>query len=143
MKKPFLIYVTFFLMFVTGCSILKNRDRDVLIGTWLGIHSSGAEVVIEFQEFSMVDFKVLPNYVDYWFSGYYRADISKNPGTLDFYDVRADAIAGNMFYGIIRFTDDHEMELYGTFGNSGQLKRPEKIDIHAELPSVYILLKKD
>ena len=142
MKKR--LFVVLILCFVigSGCSIIPKKESRSIVGIWTATHDSGASVIIEFKKDLSVVFSV-PDYSEYSFKANYSVDYSTSPVSLDFINVNSGGALGNTCLAIVKFSDDNELEFFGTFGSSGQVKRPTKFYTYPELPELYLLLKKN
>ena len=119
---------------------VKKESRSI-VGVWSATHESGASVIIEFKKDLSMVFTV-PDYPEYSFKASYRVDFSQDPISLDFINVDSGGVSGDICLAIIQFLQDNEIEFFGIFGESGQVKRPTEFDRYPQLPELYLLLKK-
>ena len=142
MKKTRVVTLVVCLIIVTGCSMMAQTESRSIVGTWTATHDTGAKIVLVFKPDMSMEFNV-PDYSEYSFTAKYTINFSKDPAEIDFTDISSSSVQGSVFAGIVKATGIREIELFGEFGNAGQLKRPAEIKKYGELPEIYLLLIKN
>lgn len=134
MKKIIYIFLFFYIIF---CSSLQAFTPTV-VGKWFG-QLYGGPMEIEFREDQTVTIQT-DSFSSLSFNCRYKINLNVNFVTIDLIDIPG----GIIFEGIIKFSSDNEMELFGFFGSPGNIKRPNYIDSNSKrLDALYVKLSEE
>lgn len=141
MKKQLCVMLVLCLVMVTGCSIFVKKEPQSIIGKWAGEHSSGAQVIMEFNSDNLIVFTV-PGYEEYSFTGTYTADYSKKPTVIDIRDIKS-GIFSPACMAIVEIREGNTLVFQGNFGSPGQITCPTEISGYDSPPmGLYLELIK-
>ena len=141
MKKQLCVVSVLSLVMVIGCSMFLKKEPQSIIGSWAGEHSSGAQVIMEFNDDNSMAL-IVPGYEEYSFKGNYTADYSKKPIVLNIRNIES-GIFSPAFMAIAEIREENTLVFQGNFGSPGDISPPEKISGYDSPPSeLYLELLK-
>ena len=140
MKKHLFVSAAFLCVVIAGCSQMRMKSENSVVGTWTAMHDSGLEVIFEFKP-GMKMACTVPDAPEYSFVADYTFDPSKKPATVDLKNIDPATIQ-SVCLAIVKFSGNDTMEFHGLFGEPGQVSRPAKIEPYTELPELYLKFTK-
>jgi len=142
MKKQLWVVPMLSLAMVIGCSIFVKKEPQSIIGKWSGEHSSGAQVIMEFNDDNSMALTV-PGYEEYSFKGTYTADYSKKTIALSIRNIKS-GIFSPACMAIVEIREGNTLVFQGNFGSPGQVSSPKEISGFDSPPSeLYLELLKN
>jgi len=141
MKKQLCVVSALSLVMVIGCSMFLKKEPQSIIGRWAGAHSSGAQVIMEFNDDNSMAL-IVQGYEEYSFKGTYTADYSKKPIVLNIRNIKS-GIFSSVCMAIVEIREGNTLVFQGNFGSPGQISPPEKISGYDSPPmGLYLELVK-
>ena len=125
---------------------MGKKAKKSIVGTWVGEGFQGSEVTYTFKEDMTMTTSFVMNGNEFTMKGKYAVDFSQNPVTIDLLDIEFPQ--GDMSIsclGIVEFPGEGKMNIYGLFGQSGEITRPTEFNRNpSERFQMYIeLIKKE
>jgi len=117
------------MLIVTSCSMMGMKKAESIVGIWTGKGSQGSEVTMTFKEDMTMSMSFDMGDNEFTMNGKYTADLSKNPAEIDFLDIEFSQ--NDMTFGcmaIAEFPTEGKMNIYGLFGQSGEITRPTEFN---------------
>ena len=141
MKKQLCVLSVLSLVMVIGCSIFVKKEPQSIVGKWAGEHSSGAQVIMEFNDDNSMAL-IVPGHEEYSFKGTYTADYSKKPIVLSIRNIKSGIISPACM-AIVEIREGNTLVFQGNFGSPGQISPPKEISGFDSPPSeLYLELLK-
>ena len=144
MKKHYAVVTILLLVQFTGCSLMGNKTNKSIVGIWTGTGRQGSEVTMTFKEDMTMTMSFSMDGNEFTMNGKYVVDFSQNPVTIDLLDIEFSQ--GDMSIsclGIVEFPGEGKMNIYGLFGQSGEITRPTEFNRNpSERFQMYIELTK-
>lgn len=109
-----------------------------IIGKWYGL-KDGSPITMEFRNDQTVSIKT-DAFSSLSFTCKYKIDSSVNPVAIDLIDIPGGMICS----GIIKLTDNDQIQFFGFFGAPGYTQRPANIDSNSKrMDGLYVKLSRD
>jgi len=146
MKKHYVVVTTLLLVLFIGCSMMGMKKAESIVGIWTGKGNQGSEVTMTFKEDMTMNMSFNMNGNEFTMNGKYTTDLSKNPAEIDLLEIefsQSDMTFGCM--AIAEFPTEGKMNIYGLFGQSGEVTRPTEFNRNpSERRQLYLeLMKKE
>lgn len=136
MKKLKIVFSLFVCLLISVLTV--NAASNSIIGKWYGL-KDGSPVTMTFIDNQSMSIKD-DAFSSLSFACHYRIDLKTTPATIDLFDIPS----GMVFSGIIKFSADGTLELFGFFGAPGQTQRPSNMDSNSKrLDAFYIKLSRN
>ena len=129
MKKHYVVVTTLLLVLFIGCSMMGMKKAESIVGIWTGKGNQGSEVTMTFKEDMTMTMSFDMDGNEFTMNGKYTTDLSKNPAVIDLLDI--DFPQSDMTFccnAIAEFPTEGKMNIYGLFGQSGEVTRPTKFN---------------
>ena len=144
MKKHYQVLTVVLLILFAGCSMMGKKVEKSIVGTWVGEGIQGSEVTYIFNEDMTMTMSFSMDGNEFTMKGKYVVDFSQSPVTIDLLDIEFPQ--GDMTIsclGIVEFPGEGKMNIYGLFGQSGEVTRPTEFNRNpSERFQMYIELTK-
>ncbi len=144
MKKHYAIITTLLLVMFIGCSIMGMKTKKSIVGIWTGKGRQDSEVTLTFNEDMTMIMSFNMDNNEFTMNGKYTVDFSQEPVTIDLLDIEFSQ--GDMTLsclGIAEFPTEGKMNIYGLFGQSGDINRPTEFNRNpSERRQLYLELTK-
>ena len=144
MKKQYVVFTASLLVLFVGCSMMRKEAKKSIVGTWTGEGRQGSEVTLVFSEDMTMSMLFEMGDNEFTMNGKYTVDLSKHPATIDLLDIefpQGDMILCCM--AIAEFPVEGKMNIYGLFGQSGEVIRPTEFNRNpSERRQLYLELTK-
>jgi endoglucanase len=136
MKKIKIIFTSFVCM--VCCAFTVKAASPSIIGKWYGL-KDGSPVTVVFIDGQSMSIKD-EAFSSLSFTCHYKIDLKASPVTIDLFDIPGGMVCS----GIMKFSDQGTMELFGFFGAPGQTQRPGNIDTRPKrVDALYLKLSRD
>ena len=132
------------MLIVTSCSMMGMKKAESIVGIWTGKGNQGSEVTMTFKEDMTMIMSFNMDNNEFTMNGKYTVDFSQDPVTIDLLDIEFPQ--GDMTLsclGIAEFPTEGKMNIYGLFGQSGDINRPTEFNRNpSERQQLYLELMK-